>query len=74
MLAKYGVESHCARISQENHFAYLSRLAGQIRYATSIEPSLGGKLTLKFDALFPDFDRLEALVRERPADTVPTTP
>jgi RNA-directed DNA polymerase len=65
-LGKYGLASHCSRISQDSHFSYLRRLAGRIRYVASIERSVGQKMASEFERLFPDFREVETLASGRP--------
>ena len=52
-IQKFGLESHCNYIGYKNHFAYLLRLKGRIKYLKSIEPDIGNKLLNKFNSLFP---------------------
>jgi RNA-directed DNA polymerase len=52
-LYKYGIASHCQRIGQRNQLSYLLRLAGRIRYASSIEPEAGAKMMANLLAMFP---------------------
>jgi RNA-directed DNA polymerase len=61
-IKKYGLENHCTRIGQKNHFSYMLRLAGRIRYVMTVEPLIGGRLMLKFSKLFPHFEELEQIL------------
>lgn len=62
-LRLYGIEGHCARIKQKNHFSYLRHLSGRIHYVGLIEPALGKKMSAEFKKLFPGFRELESLIR-----------
>ena len=61
-LRLHGIKGHCARIKQGNHFSYLRRLSGRIRYVSLIEPDLGEKMAAAFNKQFPNFHELEALI------------
>jgi len=60
-LGRYGIQSHCSRIGQKNHFSYLLRLAGRIRYASSVEPETGKRLMAQFQQIFPTFLEMEQM-------------
>jgi RNA-directed DNA polymerase len=60
-LEKHGLESHCSRTGHKNHFSYLLRLAGRIRYAISIEPVIGKRFMDKFKCIFPTFVEIEKI-------------
>lgn len=60
-----GLSDHCRWIGQKNHLAYLLRLAGRIRYLSSIEPKVGEKYWADFSMLFPEFHSLESLIQEQ---------
>ncbi|MBF0294195.1 MAG: RNA-directed DNA polymerase [Magnetococcales bacterium] len=61
-LDKHGIQEHCARIGHKNHLSYLLRLAGRIRYATSIEPVIGQRMMHLFLRIFPTFQETERLI------------
>ena len=61
-LEKYGLQDHCSQIGQKNHLSYLLRLAGRIRYASSVEPTIGKNMIEKFERLFPTFREIERLI------------
>jgi RNA-directed DNA polymerase len=61
-LKQFGLHDHCTRTKRKNHLAYLMRLAGKIEYAIKIEPILGKRLAHKFEALFPDFNKMKEMI------------
>ena len=61
-LERFGLASHCSKLKAKNHFTYLMRLNGKIRYAAAVEPRFGMRALAAFAKLFPKYDDLEKLV------------
>lgn len=61
-LHKHGLEGHCDRIGQKNQLSYILRLAGRIRYASSIEETTGGKMMVKLLGMFPSLLETERML------------
>jgi RNA-directed DNA polymerase len=60
-IGKFGLSGHCERLKIENRLTYLLRLAGRIKYASFVEPTVGEAYMEKFLGLIPNFAEIESV-------------
>ncbi|WP_179096862.1 reverse transcriptase family protein [Burkholderia pseudomallei] len=63
-IGKHGLTDHCNRIDQRNQLSYLLRLAGRIRYVSSVEAEAGNLMMKKLLSLFPTLLDTERILSE----------